>query len=168
MKFFRVLLLLAAASPAAAETPAATVAAAAAAAATAAAATAAAAAAPATAVADTPVTTIVAHHGSVYQTDKPGDVTEGFLEIDNTGPADTLVAANCPIADTTQIIGPDGKPLTSVAIPALQNVTLTAKGPHLLLQGTHFSVQYGSIVPCSVTFTNAGTLSIFLYATPKP
>jgi len=95
-------------------------------------------------------------------------VTEGFLEIDNTGAADTLVAANCPIADTTQIIGPDGKPMTSVAIPALQNVTLTAKGPHLLLQGTHFSVQYGSIVPCSVTFTNAGTLSIFLYAMPKP
>jgi len=120
------------------------------------------------AAAETPITTIVAHHGSVYQTDKAGDPTEGFLEVDNTGAADTLVAANCPIADTTQIIGPDGKPLTSVAIPALQNVTLTAKGIHLLLEGTHFSVQYGSIIPCSVTFRNAGTLSIFLYATPKP
>jgi len=120
------------------------------------------------AAAETPVTTIVAHHGSIYQTDKPGDPTEGFLKIDNTGPADTLVAANCPIADKTQIIGPDGKPLTDVAIPALQNVTLSAKGPHLLLQGTHFSVQYGSIIPCSITFSNAGTLSIFLYATPKP
>jgi copper(I)-binding protein len=139
MRCFRLLLLLAAA-PAAAATPAAAAA----------------------------VATIVAHHGSVYQTDKPGEVTEGFLEIENTGPADTLVAANCPIADTTQIIGPDGKPLASVAIPALQNVTLSAKGPHLLLQGTHFSVQYGSIIPCSVTFSNAGTLSIFLYATPKP
>jgi copper(I)-binding protein len=116
----------------------------------------------------TPVTTINVHHGIAYQTDKAGDPTEGFLEVDNTGPADTLIAANCPIADTTQIIGPDGKALSSVAIPALQNVTLSAKGPHLLLQGTHFSVQYGSILPCSVTFTNAGTLSIFLYATPKP
>jgi copper(I)-binding protein len=120
------------------------------------------------AAAATPITTIVAHHGSVYQTDKPGDPTEGFLQVDNTGPADTLVAANCPIADSTQIIGPDGKPITSVPIPALKNVSLTTNGPHLLLQGTHFSVQYGSIIPCSVTFTNAGTLSIFLYAVPKP
>jgi len=120
------------------------------------------------AAATSPTTTIVAHHGTVYQTDKPGDETEGFFEVDNTGAADTLVAVNCPIADTTQIIGTDSKPINSVAIPALQNVSLTASGPHLLLQGTHFSVQYGSIVPCSVTFTNAGTLSIFLYAMPKP
>lgn len=120
------------------------------------------------AAAATPVTTITAHHGTIYQTDKAGDPTLGFFEVGNTGAADTLVSAACPIANTTQLVGPDGTALNSVAIPALQNVTFTPNGPHLALQGTHFSVQYGSIVPCSLTFTNAGTLSIFLYAMPKP
>jgi copper(I)-binding protein len=115
-----------------------------------------------------PIITIVAHHGSIYQTKKAGDPTEGFFDIENTGVADTLTAAICPIADSTTLVGADGKPITGVAVPALQNINLTANGPHLLLQSTHFSVQYGGIIPCSVTFTNAGTLSIFLYATPKP
>jgi copper(I)-binding protein len=111
---------------------------------------------------------IVAHHGAIYQTDKAGDPTQAFMEIDNTGGPDALVEASCPIADTTSIVGPDGKPLANLAIPAGQNVTLRANGPHLLLQATHFSVQYGGIIPCSLTFTKAGTMSIFLYAEKGP
>jgi copper(I)-binding protein len=111
---------------------------------------------------------IIAHHGTVYQNDKPGEPTQGFLEIDNTGGPDTLVDASCPIADTTSLVGPDGKPIGNLAIPAGKDITFTPKGPHLLLQATHFSVEYGGIVPCSLTFANAGTVSIFLYAEPAP
>jgi copper(I)-binding protein len=111
---------------------------------------------------------IIAHHGTIYQTDKAGDPTQGFMEIDNTGGADALVEASCPIADTTSIVGPDGKPLGNLAIPAGQKVMLRANGPHLLLQATHFSVLYGGIIPCSLTFSKAGTMSIFLYAAKAP
>jgi copper(I)-binding protein len=115
-----------------------------------------------------PPLSIVAHHGSVYQTDKAGDPTQGFLEIDNSGGPDSLENATCPIADTTTIVGPDGKPIGSLTIPANQNITLQPNGPHLLLQSTHFSVEYGGIIPCSLTFSKAGTMSIFLYAEPAP
>ncbi len=115
-----------------------------------------------------PGLTIIAHHGAIYQTDKAGDPTQGFMEIDNTGATDALVNASCPIADTTTIVGPDGKPLGNLAIPAGQNVMLRPNGPHLLLQATHFSVLYGGIIPCSLTFSKAGTMSIFLYAEKAP
>jgi copper(I)-binding protein len=115
-----------------------------------------------------PSTDVTAHHGTVYQTSDAGTPTQGFLEIQNVGAADQLTGANCPIADATSLVGPDGKPIESVAIPARQDVFLTANGPHLLLQNTHFSVQYGGIIPCSLTFASAGTVSVFLYATPAP
>ncbi len=115
-----------------------------------------------------PGLTIIAHHGAIYQTDKEGEPTEGFLEIDNSGGPDALLNASCPIADTTSIVGPDGKPLGNLAIPANRNVTLRPNGAHLLLQTTHFTVQFGGIIPCSLTFSKAGTMSIFLYAEPAP
>jgi copper(I)-binding protein len=113
-------------------------------------------------------TEITAHHGTVYQTGKAGQATEGFFEIDNTGAADTLISVTCAIADTTVLAGADGKPLGSLAVPAGQDVKLTAQGPHLLLQSTHFAVQPGGILPCSLNFANAGAISVFLYATAAP
>jgi len=121
-----------------------------------------------TPAANLPGLNITAHHGAVYQTAKAGDPTEGFLEIDNTGGPDSLLAASCPVADTTSIVGQDGNPLAALPIPAGKQVLLRAAGPHLLLQATHFSVQYGGIIPCSLTFRKAGTMSIFLYATKGP
>lgn len=115
-----------------------------------------------------PSTTISAHHGTVYQTAKEGDATQGFFDIANTGPADTLTQASCAIADTTTIVGADGQPVPSIAIPASSSISLTPGAPHLLLESTHFSVQYGGVIPCSLTFTNAGTISIFLYSIPAP
>jgi copper(I)-binding protein len=113
-------------------------------------------------------TEITVHHGTVYQTGKAGAETEGFLEIDNAGAADTLTSVTCAIADTTVLAGADGKPVGSLAVPAGQDVKLTAQGPHLLLQATHFAVQPGGILPCSLNFANAGTISVFLYATEAP
>jgi copper(I)-binding protein len=115
-----------------------------------------------------PSTDVTAHHGSVYQTGNDGKVTQGFLEIDNSGSADELTGAICPIADNTNIVGPDGQPVSALSIPARQNVLLSPSGAHLMLQNLHFSVQYGGIIPCNLTFTGAGTVSVFLYATPAP
>ncbi|HQT38948.1 MAG TPA: copper chaperone PCu(A)C [Acidocella sp.] len=111
---------------------------------------------------------IIARHGTIYQTAKAGDSTQGFLQIHNISSADTLTAANCPVADTTSLVGPNNQPISNLAIPAQQDVTLTANGPHLLLTSTHFPVQFGGIIPCSLTFKNAGVVSVFLFAVPAP
>jgi copper(I)-binding protein len=115
-----------------------------------------------------PSTEVTAHHGSVYQTGNDAQTTQGFLEIDNLGAADELTGATCPIADTTSLVGADGQPIENLPIPAKQDVRLTPGGTHLMLQSLHFSVQYGGIIPCSLTFAQAGTVSVFLYAKPAP
>lgn len=115
-----------------------------------------------------PSTDVTAHHGSVYQTSSDAKTTEGFLEIDNVGSADTLTAADCPNADSTSLVAASGQSISTMPIPAQQNLILRPDGPHLLLQNLHFPVQYGTIIPCSLTFATAGTVSVFLYATPAP
>jgi len=115
-----------------------------------------------------PSTDVTAHRGSVYQTDSDGKATQGFLEIDNTGAADELTGAVCPNADNTSLVGADGRTVSSLPIPARRNIVLAPGGVHLTLQNLHFPVQYGSIVPCSLTFAAAGTVSVFLYAKPAP
>jgi copper(I)-binding protein len=110
-----------------------------------------------------------ADHGAVWQTAKIGATTQGFLQIHNSGTSpDVLTGWGCPVADTTTLVGSDGKALTSLTIPAGQSVSLAENGPHLLLQGTHFTVDYGSLVPCSLTFQNAGDISVYLNAVPAP
>jgi hypothetical protein len=47
-------------------------------------------------------------------------------------------------------------------------VTLTATGPHLILQSTHFVIGEGSAVPCSLTFQNQGQVGVMLFAEPAP
>lgn len=111
---------------------------------------------------------VTAHHGTVYQTAKAGIETLGFIEIDNTGAADTLTAANCPLADTTNLVDGSGKALAKLEIPAHGKVSLAPSAAHIELLSPHFSVVYGAIVPCSLTFTNAGTVSVFLYAVAAP
>jgi copper(I)-binding protein len=116
-----------------------------------------------------PVITVVAHHGKIYQTTKAGVETQGFFEIDNEGSsADAVTRVNCPIADATTIVGAGGKTMDSLTVAPGQNLILTAGGPHLLLQSTHFTVDHGSAVPCSLTFQNAGEISVYLYSIPAP
>lgn len=111
---------------------------------------------------------ITAHHGTVYQTAKDGAATQGFIQIINTGAADTLTKADCPLADTTSLVDAKGNPLAHIAIPAHTTIELAAGDAHISLVSTHFSVVYGAIVPCSLTFTDAGTISVYLYAVPAP
>jgi copper(I)-binding protein len=112
---------------------------------------------------------ITTDSGVIYQTAHVGDETQGFLTISNSGSdPDTLTATSCPIADTTSLIGGDGKPLGNLTIPPKQTVTLSPKGAHLVLRSIHFSVVAQSAVPCTLSFSNAGDIQVFLYATVAP
>lgn len=112
---------------------------------------------------------IVAHHGKVFETSKAGLETQGFIEIDNySGSPDTLTNVDCPIADTTSIVSAGGQPVSSLTVAPGKSLVMAANGPHLLLQSTHFSVDEGGAVPCSLTFQNAGVVSVYLYPETAP
>jgi copper(I)-binding protein len=125
-------------------------------------------AAAALAYADTPPA-IIAHHGQVFETKKAGVATQGFLEIDNAAAVpDVLTGVTCPIAGTTRIVGGDGAAIAQLSVAAGQHLNLDRDGPHIVLLATHFAIEHGSAVPCSLTFQNAGEILIYLYATPGP
>jgi copper(I)-binding protein len=112
---------------------------------------------------------ITTDHGLVTHTVKVGDNASGYIVIHNTGQLDdTLTGWDCTIAAHTQLVDASGKPLTSLAIPAGQTVTLSDKGPHLTLNNNYFVINYGGAVPCRLTFANAGDLGVYLYEPPLP
>lgn len=108
-------------------------------------------------------------HGSVWQTRKINVRTEGFIQIHNKGSdADVLTGVSCGIAGSSELVDATGKDLDSLTVPAGQTVTLSAGGPHLLLRHLRYTVDSGSILPCSFTFQEAGDLLGYLNATPAP
>jgi copper(I)-binding protein len=112
---------------------------------------------------------IVAHHGKVFETEKAGLDTKGFIEIDNfSGSPDTLTNVACPIADATSIVSAGGQPISSLTVAPGQSLVMAANGPHLVLQSTHFSIDQGGAIPCSLTFQNAGVVSAYLYPETAP
>ncbi len=113
--------------------------------------------------------TLTLDHGSVWQTHKNGEDTQGFVQIHNTGDApDTLTAAKCTIADSTILVDAKGNPLQGLAIAPGQTLTLSATGPHLLIQGARYRVEHDGILPCAFTFASSGDLIGYLNAVPRP
>jgi len=116
-----------------------------------------------------PTGDVTLDHGSVWQTKKVGATTQGFLEVHNSGAADDVLTAwDCPIAGETDLVDAAGKPLQSLTIPAGKTVSLAQNGPHLVLQNLHYTVDFGSVLPCAFTFENAGYLGGFLNEVPAP
>jgi len=108
-------------------------------------------------------------HGSTWITLKDGEDTQGFVQIHNTGDApDTLTKANCTIAASTTLVDASGNPLQSLVIPAGQSVTLSPKGPHLLIKAARYQVKKNSILPCAFTFSGSSDLVGYLNAVPPP
>jgi copper(I)-binding protein len=108
--------------------------------------------------ADTPG--ISAHHGRVYETAKAGLSTQAFLEIDNSSPLpDMLTGVACPVA---------GSSLIELPVAAGQHLMLSPAGPHILLQATHFSIDHGGAIPCSLSFRGSGEILVYFYATLAP
>jgi copper(I)-binding protein len=107
--------------------------------------------------------------GVIYMNKAAGDPTMGFFSIVNTGSeTDTLTSVSCLVADTTALVDTNGKALARLAVPAGQTVSMSAKGPHLVLQATHFVIGKISTVPCTASFANAGAIQVFLYAASPP
>jgi copper(I)-binding protein len=112
---------------------------------------------------------VTVDHGAVWQTKQAGDNTEGFFDIHNDGDsADVLTALDCSDADTTSLVDANGKVLKTLTIQPGQVVSLSQQGPHVVLLDTHFKVDFGSVLPCSFTFQNAGDIAGYLNAVPAP
>lgn len=108
-------------------------------------------------------------HGSVWQTKKDGQDTQGFVQIHNTGDMpDTLTSANCTIAASTVLVDASGAPLQSLTIPPGQTVTLSGTGAHLLIKGARYRVAKDGILPCAFSFAQSGELVGYLNAVPPP
>ncbi len=111
------------------------------------------------------VAAVTTMHGRVMQTSKAGIDTSAYIEIENSGSIpDVLTAATCSIA-VTQLVDRAGQKVTALPIPP-GRTRLSASGPHILLRAPRYSIDYGSVLPCSLTFQNAGELLIMLYAEP--
>jgi copper(I)-binding protein len=112
---------------------------------------------------------INADQGVIYETDKAGEGTQAVFAMNNSGDTpDTLTAIDCQIADQTSLVGADGKPVSRLALAPGQTITLSPTGMHLVLQATHFPIAYGSTVPCTLSFANAGDIQVLLFAAKPP
>ena len=108
---------------------------------------------------------MTAFHGTVYQTHKTGNSTEGFVTIKNQGAGpDTLTTVTCPIADTTLLMDAGGTTVNNLDVAAGTSVVLASKGLHLELQNIHFQVLLGSVIPCMLNFRTFGEIQVLLYA----
>ena len=108
-------------------------------------------------------------HGSVWQTQKAGQDSQGFVQIHNTGDMpDTLTGAKCTIAGSTVLVDAKGNPLQSLEIAAGQTLTLSSVGPHLLIKNARYQIQHDGILPCAFTFASSGDLIGYLNAVARP
>ena len=117
----------------------------------------------------TPIVNIRVDHGAVWKAIGKQNTTEGFIQIHNDAATqDVLSAWSCPDADNTVLMGKDGKPLTQLVIPPKQTVALAPGGIYLALSGLHYPVERGSILPCALTFDDAGPVGGFLNEVERP
>lgn len=108
-------------------------------------------------------------HGTAWLTQKPDEDSQGFLQIHNTGDVtDTLTSVDCTIADSTELVDASGAPLKTLDIAPGATVTLSAKGPHLLLKDARYAMAKDAILPCAFRFTQSGNVIGFLNVIKKP
>ena len=98
-------------------------------------------------------------------TDRPGVV---YLNIRNTGSADdvltgiTSTVASMPMLHETVLIdGISSMPhVMSVTVPAGGTIALEPGGYHAMLMGLTQTLQKGATFPVTLTFQNAGTVTV--------
>ena len=100
-------------------------------------------------------------------------VAGGFLTLSNTGSEDDrLISATAPIARETQIheMAMDGDIMRmrqladGIVIPAGESIVLEPGGFHLMFMGLTGPIVEGEVVPVTLVFENAGTVTIDLPA----
>ena len=93
------------------------------------------------------------------------DIADGYLVIQNTGPADRLTRVSSSVGGAVLMSGPArpgsarARTVTDVAIPAHSTVRLDPTGMHLVL--THLDpMQPGSDVTLTLVFARAGRMRV--------
>jgi protein SCO1/2 len=88
-----------------------------------------------------------------------------YFELANSGPADTLLAIECPAAERTEMhatASGDGiikmRPVTSVDIPAGGRLSFKPGGLHAMLVGIKRPLQEGDRLPLTLVFRRSGRL----------
>jgi copper(I)-binding protein len=100
----------------------------------------------------------------------PNGPAYAYLVVENLGAADTLESAAVPGARQVRIVrhngsaASPGRVLTGLAIRANGTVSLSPMGPDIELIGAHLI--YGQDVPLTLTFRNAGRVTVEAVVTP--
>lgn len=94
-----------------------------------------------------------------------GGVTDVYVDVQNSGPADQIVGARLSVGGTVTLRSPRGSgvaPMHSVraiAIPAQSFVGLDPNGSHLLVTGSG-RMRAGTLITLTLLFAHAGAISI--------
>lgn len=95
-------------------------------------------------------------------------VGAAFMTLKNTGSAgDSLVSASSPVAAKTELHThvKDGeimrmREVPSIDVPAGGSVALQPGGLHVMLIGLKAPLKQGEVVPLTLTFAKAGTMTV--------
>jgi len=89
--------------------------------------------------------------------DGPERVIGVFLNLQNTGEADWLVAASTSVAGQTVLYTPLGT--SGIAVPAGSTPSLAADGAHIQLSDIQSDLSEGRVFPITLVFKKAGRLT---------
>jgi copper(I)-binding protein len=101
---------------------------------------------------------------------RPGAPAYAYLVVENLGAADALESASAPGVRQVRFVLHDGsaagpgRNVTSLTIPAHGTLSLSPMGPDIALVGAHLT--YGQDVHLTLTFRNAGRVSVEAMVTP--
>lgn len=92
----------------------------------------------------------------------------GYMTVVNDGETDRLVSASCPVADSVEIhaIRVKGPVLEmrmldgGLVIPPANRQILKPRGYHLLLSGLASPLAPGDMLPITLVFDNAGSVTV--------
>lgn len=102
------------------------------------------------------------------RTTAPGQSTGGaYLSVANRGPADTLVSARTPVAQSVEMheMRMAGevmqmREIRSIAVPSDKPVVLQPGGLHLMLIGLKSPLKQGDRFPLTLKFQKAGEVTV--------
>jgi copper(I)-binding protein len=91
--------------------------------------------------------------------------TEAYVDVQNNGPADTIVAARLSVGGRVMLRSPARpgvvvmRTVPSIAIPAMSLVGLDPNGSHLLVIGAG-RMKAGTEITLTLVFAHAGSVSV--------
>jgi copper(I)-binding protein len=94
-----------------------------------------------------------------------GGVTDVYVDVQNSGPADQIVGARLSVGGTVTLRSPRGSGVAqmhsvhAIAIPAQSFVGLDPNGSHLLVTGSG-RMKAGTLITLTLVFAHAGAISI--------